>query len=150
MRLPVRTTLLQNGALDVHTVAAVRLPVRTTLLQNAKEFRAHHVPCDYQSERHCSKTLCLPRKGAQCAITSQNDTAPKPISSIGNLFPSAITSQNDTAPKPIIGNQFLFLGAITSQNDTAPKQMCRTAGVLKGAITSQNDTAPKPPALADC
>ena len=33
--------------------------------------------CDYQSERHCSKTSSLTRLSLFCAITSQNGTAPK-------------------------------------------------------------------------
>ena len=33
--------------------------------------------CDYQSERHCSKTVPVAAQNRESAITSQNDTAPK-------------------------------------------------------------------------
>ena len=35
----------------------MRLPVRTTLLQNGSLVGASDEVCDYQSERHCSKTF---------------------------------------------------------------------------------------------
>ena len=57
MRLPVRTTLLQNDIWGVLAIAEVRLPVRTTLLQNRGLERFNGYRCDYQSERHCSKTV---------------------------------------------------------------------------------------------
>ena len=56
---------------------------------------------------------------------------------------SLITSQIDTAPKPI---RWAFLdtsGLITSQIDTAPKPPPVHAPQLRGLITSQIDTAPK-------
>ena len=56
-----------------------------------------------------------------CAITSQNDTAPKRNDFVTDKRDGAITSQNDTAPKRKIGQNGAYLGAITSQNDTAPK-----------------------------
>ena len=36
-----------------------------------------HITLDYQSERHCSKTGFSGSRAAFCWITSQNDTAPK-------------------------------------------------------------------------
>ena len=77
VRLPVRTTLLQNLRHDIPASPSVRLPVRTTLLQNCQKPTTEISPCDYQSERHCSKTGQQARTKARCAITSQNDTAPK-------------------------------------------------------------------------
>ena len=35
----------------------VRLPVRTALLQNVTQLGSTLGECDYQSERHCSKTV---------------------------------------------------------------------------------------------
>ena len=55
--------------------------------------------CDYQSERHCSKTRGAEGRLAPGAITSQNDTAPKRPKLCIDGCRCAITSQNDTAPK---------------------------------------------------
>ena len=77
VRLPVRTALLQNIAGISVTREPVRLPVRTALLQNCGEIAADIGRCDYQSERHCSKTSCVPPIRRSRAITSQNGTAPK-------------------------------------------------------------------------
>ena len=104
VRLPVRTTLLQNLNAAVAAAVMVRLPVRTTLLQNQQLVQRHPVRCDYQSERHCSKTVLLQSLPTVCAITSQNDTAPKQLLFASPHCVSAITSQNDTAPKPLAQN----------------------------------------------
>ena len=56
MRLPVRTALLQNEEYHRKSTDEVRLPVRTALLQNAPLRSPGWIGCDYQSERHCSKT----------------------------------------------------------------------------------------------
>ena len=77
MRLPVRTALLQNILSTESTSALVRLPVRTALLQNMKVSCSSIEKCDYQSERHCSKTSASPSHTKIGAITSQNGTAPK-------------------------------------------------------------------------
>ena len=77
MRLPVRTALLQNVKAPQAEYTAVRLPVRTALLQNVIDEAQLLLKCDYQSERHCSKTLIDRIKRLICAITSQNGTAPK-------------------------------------------------------------------------
>ena len=100
MRLPVRTALLQNSFGHPVVLARVRLPVRTALLQNISPWLAIGSWCDYQSERHCSKTNLRRDKTLNRAITSQNGTAPKrPIChALSDLC--AITSQNGTAPKP--------------------------------------------------
>ena len=59
--------------------------------------------CDYQSERHCSKTTNDVFTRAKGAITSQNGTAPKlDITAIVRNI-CAITSQNGTAPKRRLG-----------------------------------------------
>ena len=55
--------------------------------------------CDYQSERHCSKTGYGGYQVFCCAITSQNGTAPKHNDMTDELELGAITSQNGTAPK---------------------------------------------------
>ena len=77
----------------------MRLPVRTTLLQNTAGTSICAGECDYQSERHCSKTgarrcltmdLCDYQSERHCSKT--NDY-------INILLVGAITSQNDTAPK---------------------------------------------------
>ena len=77
VRLPVRTTLLQNYREVFPKDSLVRLPVRTTLLQNSTTVADVLEQCDYQSERHCSKTKHIREVWSKCAITSQNDTAPK-------------------------------------------------------------------------
>ena len=77
--------------------------------------------CDYQSERHCSKTAAYKPTLGKGAITSQNGTAPKLLSLSALLLLSAITSQNGTAPKRDITSSLGDLRAITSQNGTAPK-----------------------------
>ena len=99
VRLPVRTTLLQNAYPLSLALAKVRLPVRTTLLQNIAQAIANLSRCDYQSERHCSKTQYQQGRKAIRAITSQNDTAPKLDRGVALHIVCAITSQNDTAPK---------------------------------------------------
>ena len=57
VRLPVRTALLQNKVFNLYTRQQVRLPVRTALLQNNQTPYLRNGKCDYQSERHCSKTV---------------------------------------------------------------------------------------------
>ena len=59
----------------------------------------HTSVCDYQSERHCSKTNFFVSPSYVCAITSQNGTAPKRPSRHPCRALGAITSQNGTAPK---------------------------------------------------
>ena len=56
VRLPVRTALLQNRPAVPAEELMVRLPVRTALLQNSLSWPLFVQLCDYQSERHCSKT----------------------------------------------------------------------------------------------
>ena len=51
----------QNGTAPKHDLVmgdelVVRLPVRTALLQNRCTLATQAQACDYQSERHCSKT----------------------------------------------------------------------------------------------
>ena len=77
MRLPVRTALLQNLEARAVLPRWVRLPVRTALLQNLLAWRQRLHECDYQSERHCSKTHQRLYNLINRAITSQNGTAPK-------------------------------------------------------------------------
>ena len=99
----------------------MRLPVRTALLQNSTAMLTSSLMCDYQSERHCSKTPKVSLGALASAITSQNGTAPKQqiVSRKGDQC--AITSQNGTAPKPALWEVLKQWGAITSQNGTAPK-----------------------------
>ena len=121
VRLPVRTALLQNVKCDKGKTKTVRLPVRTALLQNPDESIAKVYVCDYQSERHCSKTRQDSRDARLGAITSQNGTAPKLPDDPVLVALSAITSQNGTAPKPSLCCCPCSRCAITSQNGTAPK-----------------------------
>ena len=99
VRLPVRTTLLQNDRAGSTASHGVRLPVRTTLLQNYSSIALFKSWCDYQPERHCSKTAMGVSSVMVGAITSQNDTAPKRVPTLLGPREGAITSQNDTAPK---------------------------------------------------
>ena len=99
----------------------MRLPVRTALLQNLALLVTGAMQCDYQSERHCSKTCYVVSYIGICAITSQNGTAPKLGSARVAPTSGAITSQNGTAPKLPIMAAFRASRAITSQNGTAPK-----------------------------
>ena len=99
VRLPVRTALLQNRLAVLSPTLRVRLPVRTALLQNARQYADAMAWCDYQSERHCSKTLLMKRSSYLSAITSQNGTAPKHDNERRLACYCAITSQNGTAPK---------------------------------------------------
>ena len=82
----------------------------------------HDVEFDYQSERHCSKTLFARSDLKTCLITSQNDTAPKLSGELTLTSSRLITSQNDTAPKPEPWPRARPGSLITSQNDTAPKR----------------------------
>ena len=100
VRLPVRTALLQNTGQPKARLWTVRLPVRTALLQNADSLPQWLKECDYQSERHCSKTSACPsRSESVCDYQSERHcsktTAPR-----WSMWSSAITSQNGTAPKP--------------------------------------------------
>ena len=72
VRLPVRTALLQNRLSLRAGINHVRLPVRTALLQNCS-CRAYQVIwCDYQSERHCSKTTYpMLSRSARCDYQSE-------------------------------------------------------------------------------
>ena len=98
---------------------------------------------DYQSNRHCAKTRDLELVRAVGLITSQIDTAPKRHPGLIQTPACLITSQIDTAPKPnaIIGAN--GEGLITSQIDTAPKRACASLAQCVSLITSQIDTAPK-------
>ena len=165
VRLPVRTALLQNySRIPTHTIVSaitsqngtapkpsrarwprrrVRLPVRTALLQNENPLKAFDTSCDYQSERHCSKTRgCEMITSDECDYQSErhcSKTRPRTYSEPRR----AITSQNGTAPKQSARVVEMGRGAITSQNGTAPKHRMRVLGPLISAITSQNGTAPK-------
>ena len=55
---------------------------------------------DYQSDRHCAKTLAMFDNLHVCLITSQIDTAPKLPFWDERAGTRLITSQIDTAPKP--------------------------------------------------
>ena len=97
----------QNGTapkpgFGVPATDAVRLPVRTALLQNSVAYLYDSYGCDYQSERHCSKTLAGAKRMPVSAITSQNGTAPKHNVKFDLGALGAITSQNGTAPKPSV------------------------------------------------
>ena len=59
---------------------------------------------DYQSDRHCSKTRKRKMEVAKSLITSQIDTAPKPLGDQRRAYRRLITSQIDTAPKPLEQN----------------------------------------------
>ena len=143
----------------------MRLPVRTALLQNRSPGAARMPWCDYQSERHCSKTsnrreLVTP----WCDYQSERHCS-KTLNVIHPTYISAITSQNGTAPKrsgACLGTCRVRLPVRTAllQNpiprikdklrcDYQSERHCsKTAGSdrsdLRGAITSQNGTAPKP------
>ena len=122
VRLPVRTALLQNCGAGRLSVGVVRLPVRTALLQNSSTLFPCQYQCDYQSERHCSKTItqaihqifmCDYQSERHCSKTCTTLTQ-------GNM--RAITSQNGTAPKLFSAHLVTRQRAITSQNGTAPKR----------------------------
>ena len=78
---------------------------------------------DYQSDRHCSKTLDVAAGDWSSLITSQIDTAPKLRPSCSTWRASLITSQIDTAPKRRLAFIPFRKSLITSQIDTAPKQV---------------------------
>ena len=99
MRLPVRTTLLQNRRWRFQVAAPVRLPVRTTLLQNTTLCIDGSTKCDYQSERHCSKTRPWNRRCARLCDYQSERHCSKTQGSSRSSNACAITSQNDTAPK---------------------------------------------------
>ncbi len=80
---------------------------------------------DYQSVRHCSKTSCRLRCSRMSLITSQFDTAPKPVILDEANLVGLITSQFDTAPKLDRLVRYLVQRLITSQFDTAPKRWSR-------------------------
>ena len=164
VRLPVRTTLLQNKVQYELNYAQVRLPVRTTLLQNIRMSVSRLNMCDYQSERRCSKTIPAYEPLDTCAITSQNDAAPKRARLPVRRVPSAITSQNDAAPKlevsEVLGNVVRLPVRTTllqnSERYEYPPNLCdyqserrcsktvsASSFAATSAITSQNDAAPK-------
>ena len=99
MRLPVRTALLQNIHIVSMVKITVRLPVRTALLQNVHDSDVWTEQCDYQSERHCSKTE-LPDDlvMGECDYQSERHCSKTLRNQINELL-CAITSQNGTAPK---------------------------------------------------
>ena len=99
VRLPVRTALLQNSLQRLQVGDLVRLPVRTALLQNLDVSEEEAIMCDYQSERHCSKTY-EPRRieGPRCDYQSERHCSKTKDDRIAQLT-GAITSQNGTAPK---------------------------------------------------
>ena len=99
VRLPVRTALLQNPGTGKSLHVAVRLPVRTALLQNISSSQAISSKCDYQSERHCSKTSpSAIRVRLVCDYQSERHCS-KTMDVRQWGLTSAITSQNGTAPK---------------------------------------------------
>ena len=125
----------------------VGLPVRTTLLQNQRWIRYHTRVLDYQSERHCSKTAVAGHLPGQALDYQSERHCSKTSGCVPCRAGRWITSQNDTAPKPMAVTKSPRMGWITSQNDTAPKRMWRSASSSSSWITSQNDTAPKPSRL---
>ena len=101
VRLPVRTALLQNRAPRQTSGRTVRLPVRTALLQNSLLAWHLAMKCDYQSERHCSKTYMIGKTIAQmCDYQSERHCSKTSVASSPTGL-GAITSQNGTAPKRI-------------------------------------------------
>ena len=82
---------------------------------------------DYQSDRHCAKTVTTSGNKPQRLITSQIDTAPKLYKTVESEGSSLITSQIDTAPKRRTSSRCTNFGLITSQIDTAPKQQLRAS-----------------------
>ena len=102
VRLPVRTTLLQNFLDEWMDRYIVRLPVRTTLLQNNPHATHPGMLCDYQSERHCSKTRRSKKRCMSWCDYQSERHCSKTDDFIPDVSICAITSQNDTAPKPIV------------------------------------------------
>ena len=77
----------------------VRLPVRTALLQNMTCIIVSSLRCDYQSERHCSKTLSLVTGSLRkCDYQSERHCSKTRVKDYDTEI-GAITSQNGTAPK---------------------------------------------------
>mgnify|MGYP000977752750 CR=1 FL=1 len=131
VRLPVRTALLQNASVRKAKLATVRLPVRTALLQNGYSDNGRISRCDYQSERHCSKTLQRPQEAQrQCDYQSERHCS-KTAGLIVPRFIRAITSQNGTAPKLRVFAGVTHVSAITSQNGTAPKPLEQIPSLLR-------------------
>ena len=77
---------------------------------------------DYQSNRHCAKTLCQAVNKVCSLITSQIDTVPKLKKLPYGGSVRLITSQIDTVPKPAPNPRDKSVGLITSQIDTVPKR----------------------------
>ena len=106
---------------EVNPEGGVGLPVRTTLLQNDTYQLTTRWRLDYQSERHCSKTVVVLLL-AEGALDYQSERhCSKTIPPRSESRCSWITSQNDTAPKQGECRRRPRRGWITSQNDTAPK-----------------------------
>ena len=80
--LPVRMTPLQNYRAWIKRERSVWLPVRMTPLQNELISKDGYAKFDYQSEWHRSKTWRCGVFRKNRLITSQNDTAPKPLERI--------------------------------------------------------------------
>ena len=92
-----------------------------SLRQNLKYFNELHIMFSYQSECHCAKTYHRFTGVISSLVTSQNVTAPKPVSAGAHDLHSLVTSQNVTAPKQIAIRPPRNARLVTSQNVTAPK-----------------------------
>ena len=79
--------------------------------------------CDYQSERHCSKTAIGPVHDKDLCDYQSERHCSKTFPSVDFHFTCAITSQNGTAPKQDFASWYWQKSAITSQNGTAPKRL---------------------------
>ena len=124
-------------------VEAVRLPVRTAQPKTQIVWSWAMSWCDYQSERHCSKTnqiiIPWPR---MCDYQSERHCSKTDVYSAEQRIKCDYQSErhcSKTDYTPVAA----CMSAITSQNGTAPKLVWRKLRLAVSAITSQNGTAPK-------
>ena len=101
-------------------------------------------PFDYQSVRHCSKTSAAARPPSRPFDYQSVRHCSKTAGDLPRCLLGLITSQFDTAPKHTSLAKLCACCLITSQFDTAPKLSLRPINRLRSLITSQFDTAPKP------
>ena len=165
MRLPVRTALLQNRTCIRCIPSLVRLPVRTALLQNYTWCRHATTRCDYQSERHCSKTGRLTFEyDIPCDYQSERHCSKTPYAHSRPSHQCDYQSERHCSKTIVrVSSHFLQCDYQSERHcsktqdprrpaggscDYQSERHCSKTSMLsdeewKGAITSQNGTAPK-------
>ena len=121
----------------------MRLPVRTTLLQNAADSDVPRLLCDYQSERHCSKTAWQDYMAfCVCDYQSERHCSKTALKASNAVCSCDYQSERHCSKtRGLVRHYGRPCDYQSERHCSKTAQSCRS--FAKRAITSQNDTAPK-------